>query len=94
MCVAKGHVRFTLNSDRESGLRQPVMAALPQKADMCSAPAHVRFGPIADMRPLRLFNYVGNSIARRYEHDLIFGDEEFECFDLRDFLDNQRRKAM
>jgi hypothetical protein len=27
------------------------MSALPPKADMCSALAHVRFGPIADMRP-------------------------------------------
>ena len=26
------------------------MSALPPKADMCSAPAHVRFVPIADMR--------------------------------------------
>jgi hypothetical protein len=56
MCVAKGHVRFTLNSDRESGLRQPVMSALPQKADMCSAPAHVRFGPIADIQLQHLKN--------------------------------------
>jgi hypothetical protein len=70
------------------------MSALPPKADMCGAVADVRFGPVADMKPLRLFNYVGNSIARRYEHDLIFGDEEFECFDLRDFLDNHRRKAV
>ena len=54
------------------------MSALPPKADTCGARGHVCFGPIADMKPLRLFDYVGNSIARRYEHDLIFGDEEFE----------------
>src|SRR5262245_66691214 len=30
------------------------MSALPPKADMCSASAHVRYGPIADMR-LRTF---------------------------------------
>ena len=28
------------------------MSALPPKADMCSAPAHVRFVPIADIREL------------------------------------------
>src|SRR5262249_9635319 len=48
MCSANRHVRFTPNSDRESGLPQPVMSALPPKADMCGALAHVCFGPIAD----------------------------------------------
>jgi hypothetical protein len=48
MCTALVHVRFTPDSDRESGLRQPVMSALPPKADMCSARAHVCFGPKAD----------------------------------------------
>jgi hypothetical protein len=28
---------------------QKVMSALPPKADICGAPAHVRFGPIADI---------------------------------------------
>src|SRR5262249_14874287 len=45
ICNAKRHVRF---SDRESGLPQTVMSALPPKADMCSAVGHVRFGPTAD----------------------------------------------
>src|SRR5262245_49913070 len=49
MCSAKGHVRFTPNSDRESGHRQTVRSALPPKADVCSALAHVCFGPIADI---------------------------------------------
>src|SRR5262245_1808129 len=49
MCAAKGNVRFTPNSDRESRHPQTVMSALPPKADMCSAKAHVRFGPKADM---------------------------------------------
>jgi hypothetical protein len=49
MCGAKAHVRFTPNSDRESGFPQTIMSALPLKADMCSALAHVRFGPIADI---------------------------------------------
>ena len=35
--AAKSHVRFTPNSDRESGLPQKVMSALPLKADMCGA---------------------------------------------------------
>ena len=52
MCDAIGHVRFTSNSDRESGLRQTVMSALPPKADMCSAIAHVCFGPQADINNL------------------------------------------
>src|SRR5262245_54999312 len=33
MCSARRHVRFSPNSDRESGLRQPVMSALPPKPD-------------------------------------------------------------
>ena len=40
---------FAPNSDRESGFLQRVMSALPLKADMCSALAHVRFGPKADI---------------------------------------------
>jgi len=31
--------------------RDPVMSALPLKADMCSAASDVRFGPIADISP-------------------------------------------
>ena len=49
MCAAKRHVRFTPKSDRESGLPQKVMSALTPKADMCSALAHVCFGPKADI---------------------------------------------
>jgi len=37
MRAAERHVRFTPNSDRESGLSQTVMSALPPKADMCGA---------------------------------------------------------
>jgi hypothetical protein len=50
MCVAKRHVCFTPNSDRESGYLRFAMSALPPKADMCSAMRDVRFGPIADIR--------------------------------------------
>src|SRR5262245_4780338 len=49
ICAAKRHVRFTPNSDRESGFPQTVMSALPPKADMCSALAPVRFGPKATL---------------------------------------------
>jgi hypothetical protein len=37
ICAATRNVRFTPNSDRESGLRQTAMSALPPKADMCGA---------------------------------------------------------
>jgi hypothetical protein len=49
MCAAKSDVRFNPNSDRESRFQQKVMSALPLKADMCGALAHVRFGPKADI---------------------------------------------
>jgi hypothetical protein len=47
--AAKTHVRFTPDSDRNRGLFQTVMSALPPKADMCSALAKVRFGPKAEI---------------------------------------------
>jgi len=49
ICRALDDVRFTPNSDRESGFPQTVMSALPPKADMCDAIAHVCFRPIADI---------------------------------------------
>jgi hypothetical protein len=39
------------NLDRESGHSQKVVSALPLKADVCGAMAHVGFGPIADIAP-------------------------------------------
>ena len=42
-------VRFTPNSDRESGFPHKVMSALPQKADMCGTARDVCFGSKADM---------------------------------------------
>ena len=47
VCVAKQHVRFAANSDRESGLPQKVMSALRPTADMCAATTDVGYGPIA-----------------------------------------------
>jgi hypothetical protein len=41
ICSAKGHVRFTPNSDRESGFPQTVMSALPPKADIGAAQINV-----------------------------------------------------
>jgi hypothetical protein len=49
MCSALVHVRFTPDSDRESGFPRKVMSALPPKADMCGATRDVRFGPEADI---------------------------------------------
>src|SRR5262249_16146891 len=49
ICAATSDDRFTPNSDHESGHPQTVMSALPPKADMCSALAHVCFEPIADI---------------------------------------------
>jgi hypothetical protein len=57
ICAATSDVRFTPNSDRENEIPQKVMSALPLKADMCSALAHVclghkrtlmGFGPLAE----------------------------------------------
>jgi hypothetical protein len=44
---AQAHVRFTPDSDRESGFPQTVMSALPPKADMCGAARDVRFGSLS-----------------------------------------------
>jgi hypothetical protein len=38
----KTHIRFTPNSDRESGLSQTVMSALHPKADVCGAIKNIR----------------------------------------------------
>jgi hypothetical protein len=48
MCVAKNDVRFSPESDRESGHPQTAMSALPLKADMCSAVCHVCFATRPD----------------------------------------------
>jgi hypothetical protein len=41
ICAAISDVRFTPNSDRESGHPHKVMSALPPKADVCTALANV-----------------------------------------------------
>jgi hypothetical protein len=55
MCNAPTRVRFASDSDRESGHPQEFMSALPPKADMCSAKAHVCFGPKADIALVTAF---------------------------------------
>ena len=48
---------------------QNVMSALTPKADMCSAPTHVRFVPIADIAS-RLFDHlVGATRQRKRDSD-------------------------
>jgi hypothetical protein len=42
LCDAPTGVRFTPDSDRESGFLRKVMSALPLKADVCGATVHVR----------------------------------------------------
>ena len=76
ICAAKDHVRFTPNSDRESGHQQTVMSALPPKADICSAVVDVRFGPKADIGPTS----DGRSNARKDNPDL--GELARLCIDL------------
>jgi len=76
MCVAKSDVRFAPNSDRESGLPQPVMSALPPKADMCSAQAHVRFGPKADI-PANPFTRLLRRLSRYFASLLMAFSDAF-----------------
>ena len=73
ICAAKGHVRFTPNSDTKSGHRRNVMSAFPPKADMCGANCHVCFGPKADIAGL-LDHLVGTAEKRDWE-----GDSERLC---------------
>src|SRR5262245_52729617 len=47
----------------KADMSQMVMSALPPKAHMCSAPAHVCFGPIADIR--QVTHLVGAQRKRR-----------------------------
>ena len=59
-------VRFTPNSDRESGFPKKFMSALPPKADMCAATRDVCYGPKADIS--RLFDHrVGPGEQRRWQ---------------------------
>ena len=46
ICNASTHVRFTPDSDRESGFPRKVMSALPPKADIGGDGWNVRFVPI------------------------------------------------
>src|SRR5215813_10306563 len=46
--------------------RSDMMSALPPKADMCSATAHVCFGPIADIETL--FDHLVGATLHRPRH--------------------------
>ena len=90
MCIANRHVRFSPNSDHESGLPRKVMSALLPKADMCSARGHVCFGPIADIA--LLFDHLVGAA----DHRLWDIQPERLCrlqidghLDFRDLLDGQ-----
>src|SRR5262249_40723521 len=52
-----------LGQKQTFALHQP-MSALPPKADICSAPAHVRFGPKADIQAMPLPLVVGQLLGR------------------------------
>ena len=45
-------------------------------------------------RELGLLDYVRNYVLRRYDHDLILGDKEFVCSDLRYLLGHERWKGL
>jgi hypothetical protein len=44
------------------------MSALPPKADMCGAQAHVCFGPIADIDRAILFDHFVGALLEMYRH--------------------------
>jgi hypothetical protein len=46
------------NLSSESEIPEKAMSALAPKADICSAPAHVCFGPIADIEVARIFAFM------------------------------------
>src|SRR5262245_46753727 len=47
---------------------QKAMSALPPKADMCGATRDVRFGPIADIRPHSIDQFI-SAAEQRLRHD-------------------------
>src|SRR5262245_38083166 len=67
MRCKKKQVRFSSDSDRESGFPQTVMSALPPKADMCAATRDVRYGPVADIR--LSFDHLIGLGKERWRHD-------------------------
>jgi hypothetical protein len=56
----------------KSGLPQPVMSALPPKADTCSALANVGYGPKADMFLAQKMS------AKKFEHHALYVKVSFE----------------
>src|SRR5262245_39136295 len=80
MCAAKGNVRFTPNSDRESRHPQTVMSALPPTADMCGALAHVCYGPKADIAEIRLVELIVQTDAHEVVGQMCADLNETEGF--------------
>src|SRR5262249_4738927 len=66
-------VRFTPNSDRESGHPQEFMSALPPKADMCIANTDVCFGPKADIQLLIDYSICSRKYALGYGNSEALG---------------------
>ena len=66
---------------------QNAMSALPPIADMCSAPAHVRFVPIADYFSTHSFYHFVGTVLNRLRH----GDaQRFRGLEVDDQLDFHR----
>jgi hypothetical protein len=89
MCTAIGHVRFTLNSDRESGHQSRVMSALPPKADMCGA---TRMSALGQKRTFDLFNnFVGDLVEtqRHFEAKRLCGFDIYDHSELYRSLDGK-----
>jgi hypothetical protein len=74
-----------------TGLHVCVMSALPPKADMYSATAHVCFGPIADSCGATkgtLFDHFVGDLLEMHRH---FEAERLGCLDVDDKLKLRRR---
>jgi len=68
ICDAKAHVRFAPNRDRERGLPQTVMSALPPKAGVwCNFGCPLRVGHSPFIQSLRRLRKNARPGARRYE---------------------------
>jgi hypothetical protein len=55
-------------SQKQTFAPHNVMSALPPKADICSAQAHVRFGPIADIARVMIGFSIADIVVRGRSH--------------------------